>query len=104
MQIKLSDEELKRISRYSFIALIGISLLYVVLTNSGAQDFVVYAFFVTYAIFIFSTAVLDRRKKRRAEANQSSTAEVYSTLSGAVLLFMGILGLLIAGALVFSLF
>lgn len=105
MRIKdIPDQELKRVSRYSFIALIGLSFVYILLVNTQARDIIVYAFFVAYAIFIFSTAILDRRKKQQAKANQSATGEVYSTLSGAALLFMGILGLLIAGSLVFSLF
>ncbi len=103
MKISLSDQELKRISRYSFIGLVIISLAYVVLINSYLSSYTAYVFFLIYGVFVFSTTVLDRRKKLQATLNESGSKEIYRTLRGAFLLLMGIFGLLLAGAFLFNL-
>lgn len=102
MQIKLSDQELTRISRYSFIALIVLSLVYILFISSYLSDYVVYAFFIAYSAFFFSTALLDRRKKQRAVLKESSAKQMYRTIRGALIILIGIFVFVIAGALLLN--
>lgn len=102
MQIKLSDQELTRISRYSFIGLIGISLVYIFLANSFLSDYAIYAFFIAYSAFFFSTALLDRRKKQRAVLKESAAKQTYRTIRGALIILIGIFVFVIAGALLLN--
>lgn len=102
MQIKLSDQELTRISRYSFIGLMVISLLYVFFANSYLSDYIIYAFFIAYSAFLFSTALLDRRKKQRAVIKESVAKQMYRTIRGALIILIGIFVFVIAGALLLN--
>lgn len=104
MKISLNDTELKRISRYTFFGMIALALAYVFMGSIRWKEYVLYAFFVDYAVFLLSSAVLDRRKKKLRETNQSTSREIYSTISGAGLIIIGLLGLVIAGAMIFSWF
>lgn len=103
MQIKLSDQELKRISRYSFIGLIAISLVYIFFIKSYLSDYIIYAFFIAYSAFLFSTAIVDRRKKLRAMTKESAPKQLYRTIRGALIILTGIFVLFISGALLLNL-
>lgn len=102
LQDLLSERKLKVMSRVSFVAAIVLALGYVFTLNTRVNVFLMYGFFVIYGVFVFSTGIRDRRKRNEKRKNQSKLREIINTLFGALMIIGGLIGLMLAGALIFA--